>query len=168
MDDTSLSNVQSSNAYLRVALLGFVTGLRSMTPLALLSWTQRVGADADESALHLLGLPTGTALTSLLAVGELVGDKLPITPSRISAGPLLGRIAIGALAGVTLARRSHISPTYSAVLGMATASAGAVAGYYARQSLTRIKWVPSFVWAGMEDALALSLGLLATGKKRNS
>lgn len=157
---------QSTNIYLRVALLGFVTGLRSMAPLALLSWTRRVGADADETIAQVLGAPAGTVVTSLLAAGELVGDKLPITPSRISAAPLLGRIAIGAFAGMTLAQREKASPVMSAALGMAGASVGALTGYYGRQSLNKIKWVPGFVWAGLEDSLALGLGLLATKKNK--
>lgn len=167
MANTSSDAVEApTHTYLRIGLLGFVAGLRSMTPLALLSWTRRIGVDTDSTVSHFIDAPSGRLITGLLAAGELVGDKLPITPSRISAGPLMGRIVVGGLAGATISQGSRVSPVVGAALGAAAASAGAVAGYYGRQSLTRIKWVPGFVWAGLEDSLALGLGFLATRRDR--
>ncbi len=161
------SGENPTGVYLRAGLLGFVTGLRSMTPLALLNWTRRIGVDADSAIEQFLDAPASRVVSSLLAVGELVGDKLPITPSRLAVAPFLGRIAIGALAGATICQRSRLSPVVGAAVGATTASAGAAAGYYGRKALGKIKFVPDFVWAGAEDSLALGLGYLATRKPKN-
>ena len=161
------SSENPTGVYLRAGLLGFVTGLRSMTPLALLNWTKRIGIDADSTMDRVLDAPASRVVSSLLAVGELVGDKLPITPSRLSVGPLLGRLAIGAVAGATICQRSRLSPGVGAAIGATAASAGSVAGYYARKNLDKVKFVPDFVWAGAEDLFALGLGYLATRKSKN-
>src|ERR1700738_4125256 len=75
------------DAYRRATWLGFVTGLRSMTPDALLAWT------SEHPSPPLRGI------TGFLAVGEIIGDKLPLTPSRLDSRPFFGRLAFGALAG---------------------------------------------------------------------
>ncbi len=154
------------NVYLRAGLLGFVTGLRSMTPFALLNWTRRVGVDADSTIDQFLDAPASRVVSSMLAIGELVGDKLPMTPDRTAVGPFLGRITIGAIAGAAICQRSRVSPLIGAAIGATTASAGTAAGYYTRKSLSKIKFVPSFVWASAEDALALGLGYIATRKDK--
>ena len=168
MANTDLtSNENPTSVYLRAGLLGFVAGLRSMTPLALLNWTSRIGVDAESALEQFLDAPASRVISSALAVGELVGDKLPFTPSRLSAGPLIGRIVIGGLAGATICQRSRVSPIVGLAIGATAAGAGSVAGYYGRQTLDKIKFVPDFVWASAEDTLALGLGYLAT-RKSNS
>jgi uncharacterized membrane protein len=78
--------------YVRAATLGFVSGLRSMTPFALLSRLKKANDPSPAGPLDMfLTLPTVRLLTGLLASGELIGDKLPFTPSRLSTGPLLAR-----------------------------------------------------------------------------
>src|SRR5437660_42343 len=130
MANTAFDTIEEpTNTYLRIGLLGFVAGLRSMTPLALLSWTRRIGVDTNSTVSQFIDAPSGRLITGLLAVGELVGDKLPIIPSRVSAGPLMGRIVIGGLAGATISQGSRVSPVVGAALGAAAAGAGSVVGY---------------------------------------
>ncbi len=156
------SNGNPTGVYLRAGILGFVAGLRSMTPLALLNWTSRIGVDAESALEQFLDAPASRVIASTLALGELVGDKLPFAPSRVSAGPLLGRIAIGGLAGAALCQRNRVSPIIGIAIGATAASIGSAAGHYGRKSLDKIKFVPDFVWASAEDTLALGLGYLAT------
>ncbi len=168
MANTSLEPTENPiGVYARAGLLGFVAGLRSMTPLALLNWTSRIGVDAESALEQFLDAPASRVVSSALAVGELVGDKLPFTPSRLAAAPLIGRIVIGGLAGATICQRSRVSPIVGAAIGAAAASAGSVAGYYGRKTLDKIKFVPDFVWASAEDTLALGLGYLATRKPKS-
>ena len=65
------SNDQAS-AYARAAALGFVGGLRSMMPLALLSQLRSEGEDGSSSNLvGYLKSPAARIITGLLAAGEL-------------------------------------------------------------------------------------------------
>ncbi|MEO6892242.1 MAG: DUF4126 family protein [Ktedonobacteraceae bacterium] len=151
------------SAYTRAAALGFVGGLRSMTPLALLSQLRSEGEDASSSNLiGYLNSPAARIITGLLAVGELVGDKLPATPSRLAPAPLAGRIVIGALAGWVLCQQSEQSPLLGALLGAAGAASGSAAGYYARAWLDKVTKWPDPIVGIVEDLVTLGLGYLIT------
>lgn len=135
--------------------LGIVAGLRSMTPLAALTWT-------DHDAARWL-----RTLTAVLAVGELVGDKLPFTPSRLKGGALIARLAIGATAGALLCKRAQQPPLDGAIHGALGAALGSVAGYTYRTIMPDITGVPDVIWAIGEDAIALGLSVRATASSPN-
>ncbi len=154
-----------AGTYVRAAALGFVGGLRSMTPLALLSQLRSQGEDASSSNLiGYLSSPAARIITGLLAVGELVGDKLPATPSRVSPGPLGGRIVIGAFAGWIFCQQSKQSPLVGALLGGVGAAAGSAAGYYGRSWLDKVTKWPDPIFGVVEDLVTLGLGYLVTRK----
>jgi uncharacterized membrane protein len=152
-----------ASAYARAAALGFVGGLRSMTPLALLSQLRSKGeAPSPSNLVGYLKSPAARIITGLLAAGELVGDKLPTTPSRLAPAPLGGRIVIGALAGWILCQQAKQSPVLGALLGAMGAATGSAAGYYARSWLDNVTKWPDPIFGGVEDLVALGLGYLVT------
>ncbi|HEY0753802.1 MAG TPA: DUF4126 family protein [Ktedonobacteraceae bacterium] len=146
---------------LRALTLGFVGGLRSLTPLALLDLTNEQNPPATNNLEQFLDSPTARVLFNTLAAGELVADKLPFAPSRLSPIPLLGRLGLGALAGMSLCRRYHKPLIAGALLGGLGAGAGSFAGYYARSTLFSTTKTPQWVLGLAEDALAFGLGSLA-------
>jgi uncharacterized membrane protein len=150
-----------AQVYVCATILGFVAGLRSMTPLALLSWTSDANEDATTVPSRLLQAPGSRLATTFAAIGEAVADKLPITPSRISPGPFVGRLVVGGLSGMVLSRRAHLPPVVGTITGVLGASVGTIAGYYGRTELSKVTKIPDPLWGGLEDILALSLGLLA-------
>jgi len=150
--------------YVRAATLGFVTGLRSMTSFALLSWLQADDNSASQGSLEtFLDYPAVRIITGLLALGELVGDKLPTTPSRLSPGPLIVRLVIGALAGMSICHQARRSLILGALFGAAGAGTGSFAGYYGRTTLAKATKIPQWLWGVVEDGLAVYLGSLAVG-----
>jgi uncharacterized membrane protein len=154
----------ASIVYVRAATLGFVTGLRSMTSFALLSWLQGDNDSKSKDPVEaFLDYPAVRLITALLALGELVGDKLPIIPSRLSPGPLFGRLVIGALAGMSICHQARQSLILGALLGAAGAGAGSFAGYYGRTTLAKATRIPQWLWGIAEDWLAVYLGSLAVG-----
>ena len=69
--------------YLLAVLIGVVAGLRAMTAPAAVSWAARLGwLDLGGTWLSFLGHAWTPWILSLLALGELVTDQLPTTPSR--------------------------------------------------------------------------------------
>jgi uncharacterized membrane protein len=138
--------------------IGVVAGLRSMMPLALLSNINDPDVEDTSAISRLLKSPQFKFASGLAAVGEVIGDKLPVTPSRISPGPLMGRLTIGALAGMEVCRRGDESLIMGAALGASAAALGAFAGYAARTMLSQTTNSPDIVWAGIEDIVALTLG----------
>ncbi len=156
---SSWQQVTASMA-LRAAGLGFVGGLRSLTPQALLNWTRADDPPPDNQFESFLESTPARILLNSLAAGELVGDKLPFVPSRLSPPPLLGRLGLGMLAGVGVARRYRQPVIAGAVLGGLGAGVGSVAGYYARDAIASRTKAPQWLLGLAEDGVALGLGFL--------
>lgn len=146
-------------SYAGAALLGVVTGLRSQLPFALIAWV-----DGDSAANPLpwpLRGVVGRGGALLAAAGELIGDKLPQTPSRMDPAPLGGRLVLGAAAGAAVARRSGVAALPAALLGAAGAYGGAYLGHRLRAALTRATRLPDPLWGAVEDVAAIRIGLAA-------
>jgi uncharacterized membrane protein len=140
---------------------GFLAGLRSQLPLALLATAANGGRFAQNThgALSLLRSRGTLATLTLAANGEMIADKLPFTPSRIARPALYGRLLMGGIVGAVVAHEARQSTALGALSGIAGATTGAYAGYAARHTLGQLTGFPDFVWAVSEDALALGLGL---------
>jgi uncharacterized membrane protein len=137
-------------------LLGFLAGLRSMTPLAAVAWGARLGwLHLDGTPLTFLGSTAAAYLLTALMLAELVADKLPRTPSRTQPGPFIGRIVTGGLAGAALLGGTGGSLPLGAILGALGAVAGTLGGYRARTGLVRMLGVPDYAVALAEDAVAV-------------
>lgn len=141
-------------------LIGCVAGLRSMMAPAIIC------AAAYLRWIHLDGTPlswmntmAALSLFTLFAIGELVVDKLPQTPSRTAPTGLIARAVTGGLSGAALALSGGRSGLAGAVLGAAGGVAGAFAGYQIRHGLVVQNKLPDFVVAVVEDLLAISGGL---------
>jgi uncharacterized membrane protein len=160
---TDRSTLSTAAFIVPALLLGVVAGLRSQMPGALLALAVRQHKLPHGKRLPLRWLSArwGLPLAALAAGGELVGDQLPFTPSRLALAPLLGRIASGAAAGAAIADATDQSSTAGAALGMIGAGIGSVAGYYARASLSTATGIASPVWGVVEDIIGIGLGRLA-------
>ncbi|WP_370324316.1 DUF4126 family protein [Euzebya sp.] len=147
----------------RSLLLGVVAGLRSQTPTAVLTWAWRSDRlpHGRRGPAVLLDRPALVPLAVTAALGELVVDKLPATPSRLDPGPLGGRLVLGAVAGWAIADAHGRSGAAGAAAGAAGAGLGSWGGARYRSAATDRTDVADAVWALAEDAAAIGLGLLA-------
>jgi len=93
---------------------------------------------------------------TVLAIGELIADKLPTTPSRKALGPFIGRVLSGALCGATFGASAQALP-FGIVLGLAGALAGTLGGAEARARIAIIFRRDLFA-ALLEDAVAVAMG----------
>jgi uncharacterized membrane protein len=145
-------------------LLGFVTGLRSLTALAVLAWFAHTGnLPLDNPWDSWIGkLPFAIGLT-VLAVAEGIADKLPSTPNRTSAGPLIFRLLIGGFVGAIVADGLNGSGIEGAFLGVLGSIAGAFFGYYARKEIVTRNRITDWKVALLEDALAIGCAIVAAG-----
>jgi uncharacterized membrane protein len=142
-------------------LLGFVDGLRSMTAPAIVCWAARLGW------LHFAGTKFAfvdhwsTLVTfTVLAIIELVVDKLPNTPPRTAPVGLIARIVMGGACGLALATSAGISIPLAGVIAAIGAIAGAFTGYHIRRAVVLKTHLPDLVVAIAEDAIAIVGGLL--------
>ena len=141
--------------YLLAFLIGVIAGLRSMTAPAAVSWAARLGwLHLENTGLAFLGYVATPYILSVLAVGELINDKLPKTPSRKSPMPFIFRIVVGALCGAALGATSAglIGGLLAGILG---AVAGTLGGYEFRARLVRAIGGKDLPIALLEDAIAI-------------
>jgi uncharacterized membrane protein len=136
--------------------IGVITGLRSLTAPAAVSWAAHLEElDLEETPLAFLGSAPAPYVFTALALAELVADKLPKTPSRKSPGPFIGRVVLGALSGAALCAAARQSAAAGALLGGLGAVAGTLGGYEARTRLVKTLNVPDLEVALLEDAVAI-------------
>ena len=151
--------MKNSKVYVSAAMIGFVTGLRSLTGPALLSAGSSAGLLRWGPRLKWLRSSKTALAFGALALGELVLDKLPSAPARTKAGPLAARAVSGALCGAAVCAVKDGDVPTGAVIGAAGAIAGTYAGYYLRKHAVDKHGVPAIAAALAEDAIAISSGV---------
>jgi uncharacterized membrane protein len=139
-------------------LIGVFAGLRSLTPPAVVAWGVHLGWIKLARPLSLIGSVPGVIILSLLALTELVLDKLPSTPNRTAPPGLIARIVTGGITGACVALGGGESAIVGAVLGAIGGVVGTFAGYHARARLVRS--LPGLIAALLEDLVAIGGSLL--------
>ena len=94
---------------LAIPLLGFATGLRSLTPIAVLCWFGYLARlPVHYSWAHWSTTLVSVIVFTVLALGEYIGDKLPKTPARTAPFSLAVRVVFGGLVGAIARRRCAV------------------------------------------------------------
>jgi uncharacterized membrane protein len=110
--------------YLAALLIGVIAGLRAFTAPAAVSWAALLGWLAVAgSPLAFLGFALTPYIATVLAVSELVWDKLPITPSRRAPTGFSARLVSGGLCGAAIGAAGGV-----AIAGLGAGAIGATIG----------------------------------------
>jgi uncharacterized membrane protein len=155
--------------YLLCSLIGGVSGLRSLTGIAIVAivaqrgWPHLGWLHLGGTGLSFLGTPVAMCVFVVLAIGELIADKMAFIPPRIQAGPLAARFVLGAMCGSALALAAGLPWVFPAAVGGIAAVVAAYAGYWLRRGITShgVKDLPI---ALLEDATAILLALFAVSR----
>jgi uncharacterized membrane protein len=138
-----------------VFAIGVLSGLRGLSPIAVICWLALLHRLPLTGWVSFVGTKVAVGLFSLGAVGELVSDKLPKTPSRLKQPGFGVRIVMGALCGLVLAAAASFSLPGGAVLGAIGAVAGTYLGYFARTGITAKFGLPDLPVALLEDLICI-------------
>jgi uncharacterized membrane protein len=139
---------------LLAALIGAVAGLRALTAPTAVAWAAMLHwINLDGTWAQWLGHPITVGVLTVLALGELVTDQLPKTPSRLVPMQFITRLITGGLAGAALGTAWGFTWTSlgAAVIG---AVVGTVGGAFLRHKLSDRHGVDLPV-ALTEDAVAV-------------
>jgi uncharacterized membrane protein len=140
--------------YLLALSIGIVAGLRAMTAPAAVSWAAHLGVlELTGTWLAFLGNAWVPWLLLVFALGELVTDQLPSTPSRKVPAQFGARIVTGALSGAAVGVMAG-SWIVGGLIGAVGAVLGTLGGAAARGRLAYAfrRDLPA---ALLEDAVAI-------------
>jgi uncharacterized membrane protein len=142
---------------LAIPLLGLTTGLRSMTPMAVVCWFAYLGwLPVGGTWAEWTGWLWVAIVWTLLALAELVADKMPWMGDRTSRGPLLWRLLMGGLAGAIAATSLVGSAIEGVLLAVIGALLGAFGGFMIRRDLVEKAGVKDWHVAVVEDVFAIA------------
>ena len=148
-----------TTALLLSLLIGVVSGLRAMTAPAAVSWAARLGwLNLASTSLAFLGYAYTPWVLTVLALGELVTDQLPSTPSRTVPVQFGTRILAGGLSGAAIGAASG-GLAGGLAAGVAGAAIGTLGGHVVRARLAAA-FGSDRPAALIEDALAIGGALL--------
>ncbi len=136
-------------------LIGVVAGLRSVTAPAAVAWAALLKwINLDGTWVSWLGHPVTVAVITVLAVLELIADKLPAMPDRMAVVSFTARIVLGAFAGAVIG--TAWGYTWGGLgAGVIGAVLGTLGGYEARTRLAAARDGHDLPIALLEDAVAV-------------
>ncbi|WP_263358059.1 DUF4126 domain-containing protein [Acidicapsa ligni] len=141
--------------------IGVLTGLRTLTPIAVFCWMTLLGrVPANVGWGGFAGNKIVVGLFTALAFGELIGDKLPKTPSRTSAPGLTARIIFGGLIAAILASSVGFPEAIGTLLGAVGAVVGTFGGRLVRTRTVAALKCPDLPIALIEDAITIGGSIL--------
>ncbi|HSF14094.1 MAG TPA: DUF4126 domain-containing protein [Vicinamibacteria bacterium] len=139
-------------------LLGVVAGSRTFLAPAALAWAAFLGwLEASGGWLLVFGHPWARWIWSALALGELVADQLPFTPSRTVPFQFGGRIVSGAVCGGAIGASAG-SGLLGAIAGIVGAGIGTLGGRALRGKMAAA-FGNDHPAAFVEDALAIAVAV---------
>jgi uncharacterized membrane protein len=142
-------------------LLGCLTGLRSLTPPAAVCWAAHFGwLNFAGTKLAFVDRPVALVVLTILAVAELIADKLPKTPARTAPPGLIARVVLSCLCAVAIATNAGGNLLVPAIVGVGGALIGTFVGYKTRHALVLRAHIPDFAVAIVEDVIAVAGSLL--------
>ena len=143
--------------------IGIVAGSRSLTAPAVVAWGAHLSwLNLYGSPLAFIGSTTAVAILSVLAVGELIADKLPMIPKRTAPAPLMARVVTGGLCGACLCAAVGKSLLAGTLLGGIGGIVGAFLGHGIRRRLDL--HIKDLVVAVCEDLVAVGLALFLVSR----
>ena len=158
------------NLYLRAIGIGTVAGMRSASAPAFTSnyFAKHPSLFLNSSPLKSLGLTATANVLKLMALGEIVADKLPFAPPRTQPGPLGARAVSGGVCGAALFLAEGKPLAVGAAIGAAAAVASSFLFMNLRRMIGKAAKLPDPVVAAAEDGLMLGIGYAVFAPAKNT
>jgi uncharacterized membrane protein len=138
--------------------IGIVSGLRTFTAPALVSWAAHLGwPNLQGTPLVFMGSTPAAAILTLAALFEYVADKLPKIQARTAPPSLIIRVISGGLCGACICLSAGRSMLVGVLLGAIGALIGTFGGYQLRKRLVSTLKVKDIFVAIPEDLVAIGL-----------
>ncbi|WDF81250.1 DUF4126 family protein [Mucilaginibacter sp. AW1-7] len=150
-----------THPFWQVMGLGALAGMRSTSAPVIASHilshhqTKRL----DHSPLKFMQSRNVALALKILAVGEIIGDKLPSAKDRIKPVSVVFRMMSGALAGASIYKATGGNPAAGALIGGAAAFASTFGSFWLRKDAVKASNVTDPFVGAIEDALVIGSGI---------
>ncbi|RZU41845.1 DUF4126 family protein [Edaphobacter modestus] len=146
-----------------IPLLGFITGMRTLTPITVLCWFAWLKLlPVDHWAWWSAKLAVVILFTALATL-EYVADKYSRMPRPTRPVVLIIRVFFGGLVGAIVASSLDAPGIEGVILGVLGSLAGAFAAYQLRHQLTHRIGCKTWHVTVSEDIFAIACTILCMG-----
>jgi uncharacterized membrane protein len=141
------------------AVLGAISGMRSMAAPAIVSRFAHTGLlPLQDSQIKFLTHRNSAKTMAVMAIGEMVADKLPFIPNRTSVFPLVTRAVSGALSATAFTKARRRSVALGALIGSLAAVGASYGAFKVRKTVGAKLHLPDTIVAVAEDAIVAACG----------
>jgi uncharacterized membrane protein len=150
-----------ANPFWQVIGLGTLAGMRSTSAPVIASHilSHHQSKNLEHSPLRFMQSKSVATTLKVLALGEIVGDKLPSAPNRIKPAAVGFRVLSGALAGASIYKATGGKVLTGALLGGAVALASTYGSFFLRKSTVKTSHIVDPIIGAIEDALVIGSGI---------
>jgi uncharacterized membrane protein len=150
-----------SHPFWQVIGLGTLAGMRSSSAPAIASHilSHHQTKNLDRSPLRFMQSKNVAIALKVMAVGEIIGDKLPSAPNRIKPAVLGFRVLSGALAGASVYKATGGKAAMGALIGGAAAFASTFGSFFLRKGTVKSSGLMDPIVGAIEDALVIGSGI---------
>lgn len=137
--------------------LGIMAGMRSNSAPATASHilSQQYSPELGKSPLKFMQVPMVSNVLKVLAIGELIGDKLPGAGNRIVPVSVVFRCSAGALAGASIFKANGNNAFKGALIGAVAAFGSTFASFYMRKGVVETTGLYDPIVGVIEDAIVI-------------
>ncbi len=130
-------NLKISKSAWQAVGVGALAGMRSTAGPAIASHilSNHNSGHLAKSPLDFMQSPKAATVFKVLAIGEIVGDKLPSAPNRIKPAGLVFRCLAGSLAGASIFKASGKNAFAGAALGSIAALGATFGSFFLRKDM---------------------------------
>ena len=149
-----------SSPFWQAVGLGVLAGMRTTSAPAITSHllSRHKSRILAKSPLSFMQNDKVATVFKILAVGELIGDKLPKAPNRTHPVGVVFRCIAGSLAGASLFEATGNSAFAGAVIGSVTALGSTFGSYILRKNVVNLTDAFDPLIGAIEDALVIGAG----------
>ena len=150
-----------AHPFWQVLGMGVLAGMRSSSAPVITSHilSHHHSKSLEKSPLRFMQSSNVATALKVMALSELVMDKLPSTPNRIKPPVLAARCLSGALAGASIFKATGNNAITGALLGGAAAFASTFGSFYLRKGTVSKTKLYDPVIGAIEDALVIGAGV---------
>jgi len=151
----------SSKPFWQALTLGILAGMRTTAgPLTANQLLRGRHTHHHENLpLKFMRSETAGIVFGIAAVGELITDKLPSTPSRTAPVGVIARCLSGSLAGAAICKANGNTAISGALLGLAGALCATYAFHSLRKNVVKQTHIADPWIGGAEDAIVIGTGI---------